>query len=92
MVFLPVGVGFQKGFGAPDWRFVSGIRIEMPAESTRKTSSLGSFVWYEPLDSDEDGFYDSQDSCPSQAETTNGHEDTDGCPDTAGKLRQIFPK
>ena len=37
----------------------------------------------EPLDdSDGDGIPDSIDSCPTQAETVNGHEDNDGCPDS----------
>ena len=33
-------------------------------------------------DSDDDGLNDSADRCPTEAETVNGHEDTDGCPDS----------
>jgi outer membrane protein OmpA-like peptidoglycan-associated protein/opacity protein-like surface antigen len=33
-------------------------------------------------DKDGDGIPDAQDKCPEQAETVNGYEDTDGCPDT----------
>ena len=34
-------------------------------------------------DSDGDGIADSNDACPTQPETFNGYQDTDGCPDTA---------
>jgi outer membrane protein OmpA-like peptidoglycan-associated protein/opacity protein-like surface antigen len=33
------------------------------------------------LDADKDGFVGADDRCPEQAETKNGFEDTDGCPD-----------
>ena len=33
-------------------------------------------------DSDSDGIPDASDSCPTQKETVNGYQDTDGCPDT----------
>ena len=32
-------------------------------------------------DSDADGIADNQDKCPTEAETVNGFQDTDGCPD-----------
>jgi outer membrane protein OmpA-like peptidoglycan-associated protein len=32
-------------------------------------------------DTDSDGLADSADRCPTEAETVNGHDDTDGCPD-----------
>lgn len=32
-------------------------------------------------DSDDDGILDSNDKCPNEAESPNGYEDTDGCPD-----------
>lgn len=34
-------------------------------------------------DSDDDGIYDNKDDCADQAETRNGFQDTDGCPDEA---------
>ncbi len=34
-------------------------------------------------DSDGDGIPDTSDACPTQMETFNGYQDTDGCPDTA---------
>jgi outer membrane protein OmpA-like peptidoglycan-associated protein/opacity protein-like surface antigen len=33
-------------------------------------------------DKEGDGIKDADDKCPEQAETVNGYEDTDGCPDT----------
>jgi outer membrane protein OmpA-like peptidoglycan-associated protein len=34
-----------------------------------------------PVDADGDGLADDSDRCPAEAETINGHEDEDGCPD-----------
>ncbi|MFC7045611.1 thrombospondin type 3 repeat-containing protein [Halobacteriaceae archaeon GCM10025711] len=34
-----------------------------------------------PTDYDGDGVNDSSDACPTRAETTNGFQDGDGCPD-----------
>lgn len=34
-----------------------------------------------PTDYDGDGIDDSADRCPTRPETTNGFQDTDGCPD-----------
>ncbi|HWB78784.1 MAG TPA: OmpA family protein [Nannocystaceae bacterium] len=34
-------------------------------------------------DSDDDGIYDNKDDCADQAETRNGFQDSDGCPDEA---------
>lgn len=34
-----------------------------------------------PPDTDGDGFADPQDKCPNEAETVNGREDEDGCPE-----------
>ena len=33
-------------------------------------------------DSDQDGYVDELDSCPSEPETWNKYNDTDGCPDS----------
>ena len=34
-------------------------------------------------DKDADGIPDASDACPTQKETVNGYQDSDGCPDTA---------
>ena len=33
-------------------------------------------------DLDGDGYFDDEDGCPSEPETWNKYNDTDGCPDT----------
>jgi outer membrane protein OmpA-like peptidoglycan-associated protein len=43
-----------------------------------------------PADSDGDGFIDSQDKCPNEAETKNGFEDDDGCPDQIPEAMKRF--
>jgi outer membrane protein OmpA-like peptidoglycan-associated protein len=43
-----------------------------------------------PADSDGDGFIDSQDKCPNEAETKNGFEDDDGCPDQIPEAMKKF--
>jgi OOP family OmpA-OmpF porin len=39
------------------------------------------FVQAPILHTDDDGIPDAEDECPSDAETRNGYEDDDGCPD-----------
>lgn len=43
-----------------------------------------------PSDIDGDGLLDSKDKCPNQAETKNGFEDDDGCPDTIPETVKRF--
>ncbi|MCV0412095.1 thrombospondin type 3 repeat-containing protein, partial [Nitrosarchaeum sp.] len=38
-------------------------------------------IFAQSLDTDGDGIPDSSDSCPTDPETINGFEDSDGCPD-----------
>jgi len=46
-----------------------------------------------PKDSDGDGITDDNDKCPTSAETKNGYQDDDGCPDTApATIAPIKPK
>ena len=53
------------------------IKQQIPKESQTPTQTPTS------KDSDFDGIQDSSDSCPTQAETVNRYQDTDGCPDKA---------
>lgn len=39
-----------------------------------------------PVDTDGDGFFDPDDTCPTEAETVNALKDTDGCADQLGAL------
>jgi outer membrane protein OmpA-like peptidoglycan-associated protein len=43
-----------------------------------------------PPDSDGDGLVDNKDRCPNEAETKNGFEDDDGCPDQIPDLVKKF--
>jgi hypothetical protein len=44
-----------------------------------------------PPDKDGDGMIDSTDKCPDKAETKNGFEDNDGCPDEAPPPKPVIP-
>lgn len=43
-----------------------------------------------PGDTDQDGFADPDDKCPTEAESKNGFEDLDGCPDVLPEAVQKF--
>ena len=59
--------------------------LELPtAEETE--SVLDEFETIIIVDLDEDGIFDDVDVCPDQAETINGFEDSDGCPDVVPVL------
>ncbi|MBV8758672.1 MAG: OmpA family protein, partial [Deltaproteobacteria bacterium] len=42
-------------------------------------------------DADHDGIPDDRDVCPTQAETINGNDDDDGCPDAGDSLVLVAP-
>ena len=48
---------------------------------TGTTTSSDSSKPATPKDSDKDGIPDEKDKCPKEAETKNGYQDDDGCPD-----------
>ena len=62
--------------GYLDW---DGCPDVLAAESTAPTRP----------DSDEDGYYDAIDSCPTNPETWNKYNDHDGCPDTAPEQQRF---
>ena len=47
------------------------------------TVTVNKFI---PKDTDGDGISDSIDQCPTQPETVNGYQDTDGCPDVVPNM------
>jgi len=53
----------------------------LPAPPAPKPSPWYIQALLPTLDRDGDGVVDSQDKCPSEAETKNGFQDADGCPD-----------
>ena len=69
------------------WYASSGIKLDLQSDELVGTAQLSPTNFTPPAfeqtpkDSDGDGIFDSTDSCPTQAETVNGFEDTDGCPD-----------
>lgn len=70
-------VGIGSGTGTAAWRlFVGG--------------GIGHIAAYLPAvdpDADHDGLIGDQDACPAEAETVNGWQDDDGCPEAAAVLR-----
>lgn len=69
--------GLTAGATAARFRFFAGIGWTMGKDG--------------PADLDLDGFVDSLDACPTQAETVNNYADDDGCPDALADLSlQVF--
>jgi len=62
-LFAAGSMGFGSGFGAPEWRVVSGLKFGRLA----------------PSDRDRDGIYDVDDVCADEPEDRDGFADTDGC-------------
>lgn len=77
-VFAMGGRGLQTGVGAPDWRFMAGIRLSPAADN-------------KPADRDGDGIPDDKDKCPNEPETINGFQDEDGCPDRGDSAVSLGP-
>ncbi len=65
-----LGMGIQRGYGAPDLRVIGMIAFTMLEEAVA-----------EPVDTDGDGLLDPADACPTEPEDMDGFEDDDGCPD-----------
>ena len=89
IVFGAIGGGTSEGFGTPDWRLLAGVRMGLGAKGedrSTRPSRKETFVVdaLDPVtDSDNDGIADDVDACPAVAETINGIDDADGCPDEA---------
>lgn len=65
-----LGIGIQRGYGAPDLRVIGMIAFTMQEETVA-----------EPIDTDGDGLLDPVDACPTEPEDMDGFEDDNGCPD-----------
>jgi OOP family OmpA-OmpF porin len=63
-------LGLAGTFGRKKDKPVSAPTVAAPLVSTA------------PFDSDKDGVADSVDTCPNEAETFNGQQDDDGCPES----------
>jgi outer membrane protein OmpA-like peptidoglycan-associated protein len=91
---LPAGIwatagaaaGIGNGVGASRWRAFAGLGFSMrAAESEQDSERPVMDLAADPTgDRDADGFFDVDDACPDQAETIDGFEDGDGCPELDG--------
>jgi len=74
-------MGLSSGVGAARWRTFAGV-----GWSFRKPEVSVSLAFdVDPdADRDGDGFPDLTDACPDQAETVDGFDDEDGCPELDG--------
>jgi outer membrane protein OmpA-like peptidoglycan-associated protein len=82
------GGGITRGYGAPDVRFLVGIKYRRaPTRGPRCIHGPEDFDGFEDSDgcadpdNDGDGVLDADDVCPNEAETVNGDRDEDGCPE-----------
>lgn len=89
---LPTGVwatvgaaaGMGDGVGASRWRAILGIgySIRTPIRPPSENEPAGKFARED--DRDDDSIPDDADRCPDEAETVDGFEDEDGCPELDG--------
>ena len=87
-IFGAAGAGTSEGFGAPDWRLVTGVRLALPRrrEPAPEQEPPALVVTRPPEpardpDPDRDGVLDPDDRCSTEAEDVDGFEDIDGCPE-----------
>lgn len=92
------GLGLQRGYGAPDGRFVftAGYAAPVPREPEEEDAPTveepetpvapppSEPAGPAPRDSDGDGLPDIFDSCPDEPEDFDGDYDGDGCPEGEG--------
>ncbi|QRN95134.1 tandem-95 repeat protein [Archangium violaceum] len=72
------GPGITRGYGTPAFRLFAGIAWT----EARHVEPVRTEPPPPPNpDTDQDGILDVNDRCPDVAESSNGFEDTDGCPD-----------
>ena len=74
--------GLTQGVGASRWRAFVGFGF---SERPDPPAPVPVVVWRDPtLDTDGDGLFDPDDGCWDQAETVDGFDDQDGCPELDG--------
>jgi outer membrane protein OmpA-like peptidoglycan-associated protein len=73
------GAGLTAGVGSPDFRFIFGVDYiwQKPEKQPEEKQISGGRIG----DSDGDGIFDDEDSCPSELEDFDKFDDTDGCPE-----------
>ena len=65
-----------------DPALVAKVQMIVSSEFYNANGSISGRGGVSKRDRDGDGIPDVNDSCPTQKETANGYQDTDGCPDT----------
>jgi len=78
MAHVGGGPGLTRGYGTPGFRLFAGIGWTQPGKPAPVARPAPVPM---PVDTDGDGLTDDRDTCPLQAETVNGYQDEDGCPD-----------
>ncbi len=83
MAHVGGGPGLTRGYGTPGFRLFAGVDWTQPGERAPAAPVAPAAPAAPPpaADADGDGIPNDKDSCPTEAETPNGFEDTDGCPD-----------
>lgn len=74
------GPGLSHAAGTPEWRAYAAIGFTPPDADSQRELALARLA-VELADRDGDGIRDREDRCPDAAETVNGVDDQDGCPD-----------
>lgn len=80
VLFAGGGVGLTDS--APNFRGLAGLRLGNVGSHQGRVAATPKA---EAADADKDGIVGEADQCPDEAETQNGVEDDDGCPDQAIK-------
>ena len=66
----------------PVWAiFADSNKVYVGNSNPPEIKIFGQEIFVEPSDTDNDGIADNNDDCPTQPETENGYQDSDGCPD-----------
>lgn len=86
------GFGLSRGYGTPAFRVLAGVTWAQAAERPARAIAVAPPPPpSSPADTDRDGIPDEKDRCPREAETRNGHQDDDGCPDQVAPVRLEMP-
>lgn len=78
-----VGTRLSSGYGAPDFRLVALIGMDLPIESPREPSpeiQVRQSIRTSMKDTDGDGIPDDVDACPLEPEDHKEPDPNDGCP------------
>ncbi len=78
ILFAAAGIGADRGFGTPDYRFLFGVRF---GSKDRVAEEKIEQPKPDEGDDDSDGILNWRDECKADPEDKDGFRDDDGCPD-----------